>query len=102
MMAELSLEQHSYRGQPAPPIHLRGVFVQSGDLNIELLELLSDGPCAFTEMYARGSAGGMHHAAMFSNDYHLDRDKMVAAGLPLVSEFTTQFGATICYLDARD
>jgi hypothetical protein len=34
------LENHVYRGKPAPPIRMRGVFVQSGDLNIELVEIL--------------------------------------------------------------
>lgn len=99
--SEALLEQHFYRGQPAQPIHLRGVFAQSGELNIELVEILSDGPCAFTEMFARGS-GGLHHAAIFSEDYYRDRDRMIAAGMPLVSEFTVPFGATICYLDARN
>jgi hypothetical protein len=36
-----TLDEHVYRGvAAAPPIAFRGVFVQSGDLNIELIELV--------------------------------------------------------------
>jgi len=95
------LNEHFYRGEPAAPIRLRGVFVQSGDLNIELVELLSDAPSAFHDMFARGEEG-FHHAAIFSDEYEKDRDSFVSAGMPVASEFTTPFGAKICYLDARE
>lgn len=94
------LANHVYRGVPADPIRLRGVFVQSGDLNIELIQILSPGPCAFTDMFAAG-AQGMHHSAVFCDDYAATRDHWVAAGCPVVSAFTTPFGAPICYIDAR-
>ena len=97
---EAVLEQHRYHGEPAEPIRLRGVFVQSGDLNIELIEMLSDGPCAFRDMFAPGEEG-MHHSAMFCADYEGERDRWVAAGYPVASEFTTAFGASICYIDTR-
>ncbi|MFM6852604.1 MAG: hypothetical protein ACKOUM_00805, partial [Sphingopyxis sp.] len=61
---EFSLDNHVYRGQPAPPIALRGAFAQSGELNIELIEILPDTPSAFRDMLAAGQ-GGFHHAAMF-------------------------------------
>lgn len=98
---EAVLEHHEYRGEAAEPIRLRGVFVQSGDLNVELVQILSDGPSAFHDMYASGE-GGFHHAALFCDDYEATRDELVAAGMPLASEFTTIFGTKICYLDARD
>lgn len=94
------LESHFYRGEPSAPIRLRGVFVQSGDINVELVEILSDAPSAFHDMFGAGE-GGFHHAAIFSDDYEGDRDRFVAAGMPVASEFTTPFGAKICYLDAR-
>ncbi|KHK92662.1 VOC family protein [Novosphingobium malaysiense] len=99
--SEAVLGDHFYRGAPAEPIRLRGVFVQSGDLNVELVELLSDAPSAFHDMFAKGGEG-FHHVAIFSASYEEDRDRFVAAGMPLASEFTTPFGAKICYLDARD
>ncbi|WP_070157214.1 VOC family protein [Sphingobium phenoxybenzoativorans] len=97
---EVVLDQHRYRGRPADPIRLRGVFVQSGGLNIELIQLLSDGPCAFRDMFP-GEAEGLHHSAMFCDDYAAERDRWSAAGYPVVSEFTTGFGVSICYIDTR-
>ena len=94
------LENHVYRGEPASPIRIRGVFVQSGGLNIELVQILSDGPCAFTEMYPRGHQG-LHHTAIFCPDYAATRDRFVADGSAVVSEFTVSFDATICYVDTR-
>lgn len=100
--SEFALEHHHYRGAPADPIRARGVFVQSGDLNIELIELLSDGPSAFAEMFPDKGMHGIHHVAMFSDDYEATRDRLVAAGYPVVSEFTIDaLGATICYVDTR-
>lgn len=97
---EVVLDNHHYRGQPAAPIRLRGVFVQSGDLNIELIEMLSAGPCAFHEMFGHGEEG-LHHVAMFSDDYEGEKARWIASGHDIVSEFTTGFGAKICYIDAR-
>jgi len=98
---EVVLDNHVYRGTVAEPVRLRGVFVQSGDHNIELVELLSDAPSAFHDMFARRQEG-FHHAAVFADDYEATRDRFVAAGMPVASEFTVSFGAMICYLDARD
>lgn len=97
---EAILSDHHYRGQPAEPIRLRGVFVQSGDLNIELVQILSTGPSAFHDMFPDGGEG-LHHVAMFCDDYEAERDRLVAAGCPVVSEFEA-VGAHICYIDARD
>jgi len=97
---EAELGDHVHRGRQAPPIRLRGVFVQSGPLNIELVQILSDGPCAFTDMVPAG-AEGFHHVALFCPDYEATRDAWVAAGYEVASEFGTAFGARICYIDAR-
>jgi hypothetical protein len=100
---QAELGSHVHRGRPAPPIVLRGVFVQSGELNVELVELISTTPSAFHDMYANGREG-LHHVAMFCDDYEAERDAFVAAGYPVASEFTVSFGALdarICYIDAR-
>jgi hypothetical protein len=95
-----TLENHIYRGRPAAPIHLRGVFVQSGEMNIELLQVLSNGPSAFGDMFT-GAEEGVHHTAQFCTDYTAERNRLVAAGFPVASAFTTAFGAEICYVDTR-
>ena len=95
------LEDHVYRGTPAAPIHLRAAFAQSGELNIELIEAVSDGPSAIHDMFQKGETG-FHHVAVFANDYEADRDRLVSLGMPVASEFTIMGGLRICYLDARD
>ncbi|WP_295529132.1 VOC family protein [Novosphingobium sp. Chol11] len=96
-----TLEEHVYREEAAAPIAFRGVFVQSGDLNIELIELVSTTDSAFHDM-ARGMAGPfVHHVAMFCEDYAGTRDAYVAKGFAVASAFKTGFGAEICYIDAR-
>jgi len=94
------LGDHYYRGEPAPPVHFRGAFVQSGDIVIELIQLISSTPSAFHDMFGVG-AEGLHHAAMFCGDYEVERDALVIAGYPVASEFTVSFGARICYVDTR-
>ena len=94
------LDHHVYRGEPAPPIRIRGVFVQSGELNIELLQLVSTTPSAFHDLFPDGGEG-FHHTAIFCPDYERTRDDWVAAGCAVASEFETAFGARICYVDAR-
>jgi hypothetical protein len=98
--SQAELGDHTYRGEPAPPIVLRGVFVQSGELNIELVELVSTTPSAFHDLYPNGREG-FHHVALFCDDYEAERDAFVAAGYELASEFTVSFGPKICYIDAR-
>ncbi len=97
-----ALEQHVYRGTPADPIRARGVFVQSGDLNIELIELLSDAPSAFHDMFPRKGDTGLHHTAMFADDYDATCAALAAGGCPVISEFSVPaLGAKICYADTR-
>lgn len=94
------LHDHCYRGEPAAPISFRAVFVQSGDIVIELIQLVSAAPSAFHDMYGDGGEG-LHHTAMFCSDYERERDALAAAGYPIASEFTVSFGARICYIDTR-
>lgn len=94
------LRDHVYRGRPAQPIRYRSVFVQSGELNVELIQPLSPAPSAFHDMFPDGGPG-FHHVAVFCTDYASERDAFVAAGFPVASEFTAGVGAQICYIDAR-
>lgn len=94
------LTEHSYRGEPADPIEFRAVFAQSGDLNIELVQVLSNGPDAFHDMFP-GGGEGLHHVAVFADDYTAERDAWVDAGYEIASEFTSSLAGRICYIDAR-
>lgn len=98
---EVVLDNHIYRGDEVDPIVLRGVFGQSGDINVELVELVSNGPSAFRDMFP-DRQHGLHHAAIFCDDYTQMCDDFISRGMVLASEFKTDFGAKICYIDARE
>ena len=97
---ESALKGVVHRGTPVEDTRIKVVFVQSGDLNIELIELRSDGPSAFHDMYPRPSHG-FHHTAVFCKDYEAERDAFVAAGFPVAAEFTALETLKICYVDTR-
>jgi hypothetical protein len=44
------LADHTYRGAPAEPIRIRGVFVQTGEINVEVIEVVSDAPLVLPSM----------------------------------------------------
>ena len=90
----------TYRGAPAEPIRIRGVFVQTGAINVEVIEVVSDAPSAFHEMLREDVQPVLHHCATFAADYAGTRDHLVAQGYPVVSEFGFA-GHRICYVDTR-
>ena len=94
------LADHVYRGQPAAPIRIRGVFAQSGDLNVEIIQVLSDAPSAFHDMLRDDGQPVPHHCAAVAEDYEAVRDRFVAEGFPVASEFAFA-GHRICYADTR-
>lgn len=94
------LADHTYRGQPAEPIRIRGVFVQTGAINVEVIEVVSAAPSAFHEMLRPDGQPVLHHCATFAADYEGTRDHFVAQGYPVVSEFGFA-GHRICYVDTR-
>jgi hypothetical protein len=94
------LADHVYRGQPADSIRIRGVFVQTGTINVEVIEVVSEAPSAFHEMLRADGEPVLHHCATFAADYAGRRDNLVAQGYPVVSEFGFA-GRRICYVDTR-
>lgn len=94
------LADHTYRGQPADPIRIRGVFVQTGDINVEVIQTVSDAPSAFHEMLRADGQPVLHHCATFAADYEGTRDHLAGQGYPVVSEFGFA-GHRICYVDTR-
>jgi hypothetical protein len=97
---EGTLADHTYRGEPAEPIRIRGVFVQTGAINVEVIEVVSEAPSAFHEMLRDDGQPVLHHCATFAADYAATRDHFVAQGYPVVSEFGFA-GHRICYVDTR-
>jgi hypothetical protein len=96
----MTLGDHVYRGKPASPIRLRAAFGQSEDLNVELIQLFSEAPSAFHDMFPSGETG-LHHMAMFCDDYAGMKAQLAAQGFEVASEFARLGGQKVCFVDMR-
>jgi hypothetical protein len=96
----MKLTDHVYRGRRAPAIELRAAFAQAGDMNIELVELVSSAPNAFRDMFP-GRTEGFHHVAMFCDDFVAACDHFVGMGCALASEACLLPGIRVGFIDAR-
>ena len=90
----------TYRGEAAE-LDFSEAFVQTGEINIELIQQHTDGPSAFRDMFAPGEEG-FHHVAIMSKDYEGDKARFVAAGCPIATEFNTGPNGGICFIDTRE
>ena len=96
---KLELTHHVYKGQPCENFVVDAAFAQSGDLNIEILQMRSSGPNAISDMFANGREG-VHHAAYFCADIFAEKDKLTRLGYPPVSEFMLG-DINLCFSDTR-
>lgn len=96
----MELGDHVWRGKPAPPIRLRAAFGQSEDMNVELIQIFSDAPSAFHDMFPNGKVG-LHHMAMFCDDYQGMKAKLMSQGFEVASEFARLGGQKVCFVDMR-
>lgn len=88
-----------YRGEPMP-LDISAAHVQSGDLQIELVCQHNPEPSAFRDMFAPGEEG-LHHVAMFPEDYALTVARYAAMGFPVATELITGEGRGAAYIDTR-
>ena len=73
---------------------------QAGPIHIELVQVHNDTPTVYTDMYPKGSGGGLHHVAMLARDFpnalKAYRDAGFEVGMSGV------FGTThFAYIDTR-
>jgi hypothetical protein len=95
----IKLEQTFYRGA-AIPLDISAAFVQSGDLQIELLCQHNSEPSAFRDMFARGQEG-LHHVAVFAEDYAKVISDYQARGFAVASEIVAAGGMGAAFIDTR-
>jgi hypothetical protein len=102
MVRDFKLENHRYRGVKTEDVIVDAAVVQSGDLQIELMKVTSEGPNAISDMHD-GKGVVMHHTAHICDEgqYENIRDGFVASGFPIASEFTVGGGHEVCFIDTR-
>jgi hypothetical protein len=95
----LAFERTVYRGSPAS-LDISAAFVQSGDLQIELLCQHDSGPSMFHDMFGPGEEG-LHHIAVFAEDYDRFVNDWQARGFDLAAEVVTREGLGAGFIDTR-
>lgn len=97
----LPAEAVTHRGKPATePLDFSRAFVQSGDLNIELIQPHSKEQNAFWDMFGPGEEG-LHHVAIFAENYIEERDAFKAAGFEIATELMLLPDCTVSFIDTR-
>jgi len=104
-VASLDMPEVSYRGARVP-LSLKIAMARAGEVQIELIQQLNDGPSAYRDVYPAGR-GGFHHIrrqavneADGASDYDALAAEFASSGIEIVMEM--QFGTKrIGYADAR-
>jgi len=96
----LDLQRSFYRGVPTP-LDVSAAFVQSGDVQIELLCQHNPEPSAFRDVFAQGEEG-LHHVAVFPGDYAEVISGYQARGFAVASEIVVGKGLGAAFIDTRE
>lgn len=74
-----------HRGVPAEFPNCSAAIAYAGDMQLELVCQENDEPGVFRDVFGRGEYG-LHHMALLSDDYELERDTYIAGGAALAFE----------------
>ena len=90
------IEDYAYRGSPAEP-SFRAAIAQHGELQLELIQPLGDGPSVYSDVYPSGT-GGFHHLCQLADDVDAEVARLEALGYPVAGRGTFG-GAVFAYVD---
>jgi len=93
----LHFDDANYRGRAENIQPCRAAIGQLGDMQIELVEPLGEGPGLWSEFIPRGGFG-LHHTGLYCEDYAAEREAFLAAGAEVAFE-GLMMGAPTCYID---
>jgi len=96
----LQFERSLYRGVPMP-LDISAGFVQSGDLQIELICQHNPEASAFREAYAPGEEG-LHHVAVFPEDHDRFVSGCTSRGFAVATELAAAGGVGATFIDTRE
>jgi hypothetical protein len=90
-----------YRGKKSDsPLELDVAFAVSGNVNIELMTQLNDGPRALRDMFNKDKFG-LHHTALFADDFEQECEKYQRAGFPTAMEISLSTATRVAFADTR-
>jgi len=91
-----TLAEVVYRGRPAP-LALTGAIAQAGDVQIELIQPLGEGPCAYRDTVPAGTLG-FHHMGFIADDFEGELARYQSQGLEIASQGKVG-GSRFAYVD---
>jgi hypothetical protein len=94
---EVAYENAIYRGKPWQPIRFHAAIAQAGELQIELIEQLEEGPSMFREFVMPGESR-LHHMSTYTDNFEGDLAHYRKAGAEIVFSGLMK-GAPVCWVD---
>jgi hypothetical protein len=94
---KVQFEDGRYRGVPAQMVEHAAAIGQAGDMQIELVCQTVDQPSIWREVVPKGQSG-LHHIALYCEDYQGTRDAYTATGAEVAYE-GLMMGHRTCWLD---
>ena len=93
----VTYENAMYRGKPWKPVKFHAAIAQAGEMQIELVSQLEDGPSMFRELVPAGQSG-LHHMSTYTDNFDADLEHYRKAGADIVFSGLMK-GAPVCWLD---
>lgn len=93
---QIRLESMSYMGESAL-IPFAAALAHSGETQLELIQPLDDTPSVFREFLRDTPEGGLQHFGIWAADYDATYAAMLADGLSVAQEGTTETGRFVYF-----
>jgi hypothetical protein len=97
VLPDVDVPSVTYRGKPAS-VSMSAALTQAGDIQIELICPKDDRPSCFRDLFAPGQSG-MHHTAMFPDDWPAAVAAYEAAGFPCANLIELPDGGAAAIMD---
>jgi hypothetical protein len=97
LLPDVQVPAVTYRGAPAA-VSMSAALTQAGEVQIELVCPRDSGPSCFRDLFAPGQSG-LHHTAMFPDDWQAAVDAYEAAGFPCANLFELPDGGAAAIMD---
>jgi len=93
----VTYENAMYRGKPWKPVKFHAAIAQAGEMQIELVSQLEEGPSMFRELVPAGESG-LHHMSTYTDNFEADLEHYRKAGAEIVFSGLMK-GAPVCWVD---
>ena len=97
LFEDVQYENPVYRGRPWNPVKFHAAIAQAGDLQIELVSQLEEGPSMFRDLVPAGKTQ-LHHMSIYTDDYDGDVAFYQKSGVEIAFS-GLMMGAPVCWLD---